>query len=92
MLHHTQAARQFVESGFPGISASVIWEEKGNGSNFVKFKAGATFPLHDHEGPEEILMLSGRIRFGRPRIVNGRLFEDRMGRRKRCQEQFHVCR
>ena len=64
MLRHPQAARQFVESGFPGISASVIWEEKGNGSNFVRFKAGATFPLHDHEGPEEILMLSGQIRFG----------------------------
>lgn len=64
MLHHSQAARQFVETGFPGVRASAIWGENGNGSDFIEFKAGAVFPNHDHEGPEEILVLSGRIRFG----------------------------
>ena len=58
MLHHAQAARQFVETGFPGVRASSIWGENGTGSDFIEFKAGAVFPNHDHEGPEEILMLS----------------------------------
>lgn len=64
MLHLTKAIRSFKETGLPGISSSVVWGENGNGSDFVAFKSGARFPLHDHEGPEEILMLEGRIRFG----------------------------
>lgn len=64
MIHITKAALQFVDTGLPGIRVFSIWGEDGNGSDFIEFKAGAHFPLHDHEGPEEILMLSGRIRFG----------------------------
>jgi quercetin dioxygenase-like cupin family protein len=41
-----------------------IWGAKGTGSDFIAFKAGARFPLHDHEGREEVIMLSGKIRFG----------------------------
>ena len=48
----------------PGVTSSPIWGENGNGSDFIAFKAGARFPLHDHEGREEIVMLSGKIRFG----------------------------
>ena len=63
--HLPQTARRaFVETGIPGVTMSPVWGENGNGSDFIAFKAGARFPLHDHEGPEEILMLSGRIRFG----------------------------
>ena len=58
------ARRPFVESGVPGVTSSPIWGENGNGSDFIAFKAGARFPLHDHEGREEIIMLSGKIRFG----------------------------
>ncbi|MCY1443680.1 ChrR Cupin-like domain protein [compost metagenome] len=64
MIHFPNAARQFVESGIPGIRVASIWNENGDGSDFIEFKAGAVFPRHDHEGPEEILVLSGRIRFG----------------------------
>ncbi|MEO7861778.1 MAG: hypothetical protein ABIU05_15350 [Nitrospirales bacterium] len=38
--------------------------ENGEGSDFIAFNAGARFPLHDHEGPGELIMLSGMIRFG----------------------------
>lgn len=55
---------QFVETGFPGVTVSTIWSESGNGADYIAFKAGATFPDHDHEGPEEIYMISGKIRFG----------------------------
>jgi anti-sigma factor ChrR (cupin superfamily) len=65
ITHLTRAARrQFVATSFPGVTSSTIWGENGNGSDFIGFKAGARFPLHDHEGPEEIIMLSGKIRFG----------------------------
>ena len=46
------------------MTCSTIWSENGNGSDFIAFKAGARFPLHDHEGPEEIVILAGKIRFG----------------------------
>ncbi len=64
MHHLTQSSRQFVETGFPGIRGCVVWLENGEGADFFEFKAGARFPLHDHEGPEELLVLSGRIRSG----------------------------
>jgi hypothetical protein len=64
MINMSQSARQFVETGFPGIRACVVWQENGEGADFFEFKAGACFPLHDHEGPEQLLVLSGRIRSG----------------------------
>ncbi len=64
MINKSQSARQFVETGFPGIRACVVWLENGEGADFFEFKAGARFPLHDHEGPEQLLVLSGRIRSG----------------------------
>ena len=65
ITHLTKAARRpFAETGFPGVTCSTIWSENGNGSDFIAFKAGARFPLHDHEGPEEIVILAGKIRFG----------------------------
>ena len=64
MIKNSQSGRQFVETGFPGIRACVVWQENGEGADFFEFKAGARFPLHDHEGPEQILVLSGRIRSG----------------------------
>ena len=65
VYHLSQAARRpFMETGFPGITSSVIWSENRNGSDFIALKDGARFPLHDHEGREEIIMLSGKVRFG----------------------------
>jgi anti-sigma factor ChrR (cupin superfamily) len=56
--------RQFAETDFSGVMVSPIWSENGNGADYIAFKAGARFPLHDHEGREEIYMISGKIRFG----------------------------
>ena len=82
ITHLAQAARrQFTETDFPGVTCSTIWSENGNGSDFIAFKAGARFPLHDHEGPEEIVMLSGKIRFGDKVVFCRRLPEGRAGRR-----------
>ncbi|MDR9752605.1 cupin domain-containing protein [Pseudomonas sp. SZMC_28357] len=64
MIHLTRATREFQDTDIPGVRFSSAWGENGDGSDFVAFTAGARFPLHDHEGREEILMMSGRIRFG----------------------------
>ncbi|NGZ87939.1 cupin domain-containing protein [Duganella aceris] len=71
MIHVTKAARQFVETGFPGIRAASVWGENGSGADFIEFKAGARFPRHDHEGPEQILVVKGRIRFGELVLAEG---------------------
>lgn len=64
MIHLTQSNRQFEKTEHPGVSFLTVWGENGDGSDFVQFSSGARFPRHDHEGREEILMLSGKIRFG----------------------------
>lgn len=64
MIHLTESNRKFETTDHPGVTFFTIWGENGDGSDLVKFTTGARFPRHDHEGREEILMLSGRIRFG----------------------------
>jgi anti-sigma factor ChrR (cupin superfamily) len=64
MIHLTQSQCIFERTDHPGVSFLTIWSENGDGSDLVKFSTGARFPRHDHEGREEIMMLSGRIRFG----------------------------
>ncbi|WP_447753489.1 cupin domain-containing protein [Sphingopyxis fribergensis] len=55
---------KFEEIGIPGVTMAHIWGEDGTGADLIRFEKGATFPVHDHEGPEQIVMLSGKIRFG----------------------------
>ncbi len=64
MIYLSNAARKFLDIGIPGVGAAPIWRENGAGADLVRFEAGARFPYHDHEGPEQIMMLSGRVRFG----------------------------
>jgi len=64
MIHLTKATREFQDTDIPGVRFSTVWSENGESSEFLEFSAGARFPLHDHEGREEILMISGQIRFG----------------------------
>jgi anti-sigma factor ChrR (cupin superfamily) len=71
MIHLTKASREFVETDLPGVSCCTVYTEAGDSADFLEFKAGATFPLHDHEGPEQILLLSGRIRFGNIELSPG---------------------
>ncbi|HEY4164910.1 MAG TPA: cupin domain-containing protein [Dongiaceae bacterium] len=71
MIHITEKARQFSETDIPGFRTSPLWEEDGDGAYFAEFKAGARFPLHDHEGVEQFLVLSGRIRFNEVEMTAG---------------------
>jgi anti-sigma factor ChrR (cupin superfamily) len=62
MIHVAKNQREFTETGIPGIRQCTLWEENGEGAYYSEFKAGAQFPLHDHEGVEQCIIISGRIR------------------------------
>ncbi|MCS3467530.1 anti-sigma factor ChrR (cupin superfamily) [Pseudomonas sp. JUb42] len=67
MILDRQAARTWESAGYEGMQISNVWNvggEHGDGSFFLKFAKGTCFPLHEHNGWEQILMLEGTIRFG----------------------------
>jgi anti-sigma factor ChrR (cupin superfamily) len=64
MILERQASRQWTATEIAGMRVANVWEENTDGSYFVQFVEGTRFPMHDHNGWEQILMLSGRIRFG----------------------------
>lgn len=61
MIYVTEKKREFTETGIPGIRQCTLWEEHDEGAYYAEFKAGAEFPLHDHEGVEQGFVISGRI-------------------------------
>ncbi|NVD98160.1 cupin domain-containing protein [Massilia sp. BJB1822] len=71
MILERQQDRQWAETAIPGMRVATVWSENADGSYFVRFDEGARFPLHDHDGWEQILMLSGRIRFGEIELSAG---------------------
>jgi len=66
---HTE--RDFVDTPYPGVRTCPVWSEGNEGAYFTEFKAGARFPLHDHEGPEINYLLSGNVRFGDMNMLPG---------------------
>jgi anti-sigma factor ChrR (cupin superfamily) len=71
MILERQIDRQWSAADIPGMRVANVWSDKADGSYFVRFAEGARFPLHDHNGWEQILMLSGRIRFGEIELSEG---------------------
>jgi quercetin dioxygenase-like cupin family protein len=64
MILERQQTRQWNDTEISGMRVANVWNENEDGSYFVQFNEGTRFPMHDHNGWEQILMLSGRIRFG----------------------------
>jgi anti-sigma factor ChrR (cupin superfamily) len=71
MIYVTEKSIQFAKTEIPGFRTAPIWEENGERSYFAEFKAGTGFPLHGHEGIEQILLLSGRVQFGQVEMAPG---------------------
>ena len=46
-------------------------EEKRSPTILLKFDAGATYPLHNHPGGEEIFVLEGDIKLGKDELFSG---------------------
>src|ERR1700744_2400224 len=51
MIIKRHADNNFGETGVPGIQTTRLWDTPtGDGGYMNRFKAGATFPNHGHEG------------------------------------------
>ena len=57
----------------PGVSKKVLRDDKQTGEStlLLKFEAGATYPMHNHPGDEEILVLEGDIKVGKRELRPG---------------------
>lgn len=52
---------------------SLMFDEETNRSPTIllKFEAGATYPLHNHPGGEEIFVLEGDVKLGKDKLRAG---------------------
>jgi anti-sigma factor ChrR (cupin superfamily) len=71
MILERQLNRQWSPTEISGMCVATVWNDSTDGCYFVQFTAGTRFPLHDHDGWEQILMLSGQIRFGDVELTAG---------------------
>ena len=71
MILERQLSRDWAETSIDGMRVANVWNDASDGSYFVEFKQGTRFPMHDHDGWEQILMLTGRIRFGEVELAAG---------------------
>ena len=81
MIVDTQIGREFVETGVSGIQRSRTWQADGEGAYFVRLAAGSRFPRHDHEGIEQILVVSGRVQFDDLEMTAGDFLKMNAGER-----------
>src|SRR5262245_41625025 len=60
-------------SGVAGVSRKVLRydQETGALAILLKFEAGASYPLHNHLGDEEIYLLEGDVRVGKHELKPG---------------------
>jgi anti-sigma factor ChrR (cupin superfamily) len=57
----------------PGVSKKVLRDNQqtGEATLLLRFVAGATYPLHNHPGDEEILALEGDLKVGKLELRPG---------------------
>lgn len=50
----------------PGVSKKALRsdEQTGESTMLLRFEAGATYPLHNHPGEEEVFVLEGDVKIG----------------------------
>jgi len=64
MLLTRQDDRGWSASGIAGVQICPTWNgNDGDGGYLARFQAGARFPKHAHHGWEQIIVLTGAIRF-----------------------------
>jgi ChrR Cupin-like domain len=72
VIVHRQVNRAWLETGLVGIETCTTWSgADGDGGYFARFSAGARFPRHGHQGWEQIVVLSGAIRFNEVELRSG---------------------
>ena len=64
MILTRQDDRGWSASGIAGVQTCSTWTgSDGDGGYLARFEAGARFPKHVHRGWEQIVVLTGAIRF-----------------------------
>jgi anti-sigma factor ChrR (cupin superfamily) len=72
MVLNRNATRTWSETGLDGIVSCPTWSgNDGDGGYMAKLAAGARFPRHRHEGWEQIIVLSGAVRFDDAELRTG---------------------
>ncbi|HET8807980.1 MAG TPA: cupin domain-containing protein [Methylophaga sp.] len=62
MLIYRAIARDWTATPYKGIERALLRNnQQGGRSSYVRLVAGACFPRHQHEGYEEILVISGSV-------------------------------
>ena len=65
MLVNKAAGRQWTATDYAGIERSLFrHNETGGRTSVVRLSGGARFPRHRHDGTEEVVVLSGKVRIG----------------------------
>ena len=65
MLVNKAVDRQWAATDFQGIERSLFRNnDTGGRSSVVRLTQGSRFPRHAHQGTEEVVVLSGRVRIG----------------------------
>ena len=57
----------------PGVTKKVLYENPATGelTLLLRFEANSTYPLHNHPGKEEIVILEGDLRVGKHELRFG---------------------
>lgn len=63
MQNNRTTDRSYLPTGHPGIERALFRNHEGGGrSSAVRMQAGARFPRHRHQAPEEVLVIEGHVR------------------------------
>lgn len=72
MILNRADTRTWAETGLAGIVSCTTWSgNDGDGGYLAKLSAGAHFPRHGHDGWEQIIVLSGAVRFNEVELHAG---------------------
>ena len=72
MLINRCAGRDWKPTDHAGIERALFRNnESGGRSSFVRLAQGARFPRHAHQGTEEVVVISGRVRLGEAQLEEG---------------------
>lgn len=60
-------------SEVPGVFENHVYinQETGERTVFVRFEPGSSYPLHNHPGKEEIIVLEGEVKVGKYHMTAG---------------------
>lgn len=76
-----KAEQSWSETEIEGVSiCSLRSNETNGGASLVRLRQGAHFPLHNHPGWEEVLILSGQILVGEQILSTGDYFYTEAGK------------